>query len=133
MHPLNAYKKAKPLNFVPVNKHNLKVVSTDPVSDTLVAMMETGAQCWRAVVLVASLVVILSNPSLVVSQEQEMRWQQATDPKALCNDYTRAGFFISRNEKSSNWVIFFESGGVCYSRDNCNRHFFSVEVYILIV
>ena len=78
--------------------------------------------------LATCLVVLLSEASLVASQETDMRWQQAADSRALCNDYTRAGFFISRNENSRDWIIFFESGGVCYSSDTCNRRFFSIEV-----
>ena len=89
--------------------------------------MRIKEQFWRAVILPAC-VLILAQPVLVTSQDQEMRWQRATDPRALCNDYTRAGFFINRNENSSDWVIFFESGGVCYSRDSCNRRFCSLKV-----
>ena len=101
------------------------------VSDTLVIAMNF-AHHWKCVILVTCLAVLLSEPLLVDSQEPDMRWQQAADSRALCNDYTRAGFFISRNQNSRDWIIFFESGGVCYSRDTCNRRFFSVEVLAIL-
>lgn len=58
----------------------------------------------------------------------KMTWEYANDSAALCNDFTRAGYFIRRNNESPNWLIFLESGGLCYSRDSCNRRFFVREV-----
>ncbi len=55
-------------------------------------------------------------------------WRRASDPRALCNDYTQAGFFLNRNTNSSKWIIFLESGSLCYSNDTCNRRFFSESV-----
>ena len=65
-----------------------------------------------------------------------MRWVKAADNTALCNDRTRAGFFISRNRnntdpRSGKWVIFLESGSLCYSNDTCNRRFFNSKVNLL--
>lgn len=61
-------------------------------------------------------------------QENILSWRRATDPKALCNDYTRAGFFLNRNPTSSKWIIFLESGSLCYSNGTCNRRFFDESV-----
>ena len=58
------------------------------------------------------------------TQRDRMTWVPASNPMALCNDFTRAGFFIRRNTASDNWVVFLESGGLCYDRASCNRRFF---------
>ena len=57
-----------------------------------------------------------------------MDWHFSPDSSALCNDFTRAGYFLQRNETSRDWVIFLESGSLCYSNDTCNRRFFLSEV-----
>ena len=58
----------------------------------------------------------------------KMYWKLASDHQAVCNDFTRAGFFIRRNESSDKWIIFLESGSMCYSSETCNRRFFRREV-----
>ena len=58
----------------------------------------------------------------------KMAWVSSTNSTALCNDFTRAGFFIRRNESSRDWVVFLESGGLCYNTDSCNRRFFVRQV-----
>ena len=55
-------------------------------------------------------------------------WMPASNPDAVCNDFTRAGFFIRRNTSSDDWVIYLESGSLCFSNDTCNRRFFRSEV-----
>ena len=59
-----------------------------------------------------------------VALSKEMMWVSASNPSALCNDFTRAGFFIRRNPSSKNWIVFLESGGLCYNATTCNRRFF---------
>ena len=59
---------------------------------------------------------------------KRMIWRQANNESALCNDYTRAGFFIRRNESSNNWIVFLESGGLCYNTGSCNKRFFTRKV-----
>jgi len=61
-----------------------------------------------------------------------MVWQEARDPRALCNDYSRAGFFLRRNSSSERWIIFLESGSLCFSSSTCNRRFFRSEVANII-
>ena len=56
-----------------------------------------------------------------------MKWSVLEDPEAVCNDYSRAGFFIE-NTGSTKWIVFFESGGLCYSAETCNRRFFRSDV-----
>ena len=57
-----------------------------------------------------------------------MSWVSASNAAALCNDYTRAGFFIRQNQSSRDWVVFLESGGLCYNTESCNRRFFVRQV-----
>ena len=51
-------------------------------------------------------------------------------PAALCNDFTRAGFFhrgtthSGTNATDQKWVVFLESGSLCYSNETCNRRYF---------
>ena len=51
-------------------------------------------------------------------------YKNISDPRALCNDFTRAGLFKQTFPASTKWIIFFESGGFCYSADSCNQRFF---------
>ena len=56
-----------------------------------------------------------------------MNWLLVNDSQALCNDYTRAGYFANvRN--TDKWLVFFESGSLCYSNGTCNRRFFQSSV-----
>lgn len=82
------------------------------------------------VTLLLSLVLLLGHCSSSQAQADGDRlfWEEANDPLAVCNDYTRAGFFLRRNTNSNNWVIYLESGSLCFSNDTCNRRFFRSEV-----
>ena len=59
----------------------------------------------------------------------KLLWSRFEDSKALCNDYTHAGYFISSTVNHSlavaenRWVIFVESGGVCSTPDDCNYRY----------
>lgn len=63
------------------------------------------------------------SPSLAALQ-----WHRLKNAEALCNDFSRAGYFVDRNDASSEWIIFLESGGLCYSPDTCNQRFFNSSV-----
>jgi hypothetical protein len=83
-------------------------------------------------VALASLLCGLPAGSLAQDDDREsvqpsMKWIPASDSKALCNDFTQAGFFI-RQATSSNWVVFLESGGLCFNSESCNRRFFTRKV-----
>ena len=84
---------------------------------------------------IAVLTVLLSSQSLpwlsvtvaegaTGKSSEKMMWVPASNSKALCNDFTRAGFFIHRNPTSNDWIVFLEGGGLCYNADSCNRRFF---------
>ena len=91
----------------------------------------------RLTVLLVSLYCTLS---VSVAQESYLQWHEVANETALCNDFTKAGFFLSRNlnfsdPNSAKWVIFLESGSLCFSNDTCNRRFFAdsvSEVYMIV-
>jgi len=76
-------------------------------------------------------VVVLLGCLAGTSTAQDMMWNEANDSRALCNDFTQAGFFLRRNRSSNSWVIFLEGGSLCYSNDTCNRRFFRSDVSTL--
>ena len=54
-----------------------------------------------------------------------MTWKTIDNEEAVCNDFSRAGYYIERSGTDSDkWLVFLESGGLCYSPETCNRRFF---------
>lgn len=57
----------------------------------------------------------------------ELRKIEITDTGAICNDNSRAAFYTDydgeRLPLKSKWIIFFESGGLCTSKADCNRRY----------
>ena len=80
--------------------------------------------------ILLSTVVTQSTPNAASDDDNLMIWHEARDARALCNDYSRAGFFMRRNTSSNKWIIFLESGSLCFSNETCNRRFFRTEVRI---
>ena len=74
-----------------------------------------------ASILCALVVVSILFPPAVWGQ---MRWVNISNPRALCNDFTQAGFFHESYPLSTKWIIILESGGLCFSPKTCNKHFF---------
>ena len=80
-------------------------------------------------ILVTIVLVALVCPSIVQgATSSKLEWYDVSDSSALCNDFTRAGYFIRRKNASDKWIVFLESGGLCYSSETCNRRFFVSEV-----
>jgi len=75
-------------------------------------------------------IVVLLACTGVLTGVQTLSWMRIRNPDALCNDFTPAGYYIRKNDSSSDWVVFLESGGACYSADTCNRRYF---VYMCVV
>ena len=70
------------------------------------------------------LIIVFSGTHLIAT---ELIWTFTNDSTALCNDFTRAGFFhrgTTRNATDQKWVVFLESGSLCYSSETCNRRYF---------
>ena len=89
-----------------------------------------GQLVWLAVVAMASVRVQTGVTAQTEGTQKTitMSWVSASNATALCNDYTRAGFFIRQNHSSRDWVVFLESGGLCYNTESCNRRFFVRQV-----
>ena len=64
------------------------------------------------------------------SKDEPLRWTRTSNAGALCNDFTRAGFFHrnATENGAKKWVVFLESGAVCYSNETCNRRYFNSAV-----
>ena len=60
--------------------------------------------------------------------DAQLTWSTTDNDAALCNDFTRAGFFHRRGtgggDGDQKWVVFLESGSLCYSSETCNRRYF---------
>ena len=79
------------------------------------------------------LVVAVILTSLTAYSEcTALTWSYADDTAALCNDFTQAGFFNRRGRRSASgeekWVVFLESGSLCYSNETCNRRYFQSHI-----
>ena len=84
---------------------------------------------WRPAKMLAKVALLISLISLPVSKgATRLEWFDVSDGSALCNDFTRAGYFLRRQNTPDRWIIFLESGGLCYSNETCNRRFFVTEV-----
>ena len=64
---------------------------------------------------------------------EKMKWIPVSNSSALCNDFTKAGFFIRQNTSSKDWIVFLEGGGLCFDTDSCNRRFFVGQVRFVCV
>lgn len=60
-----------------------------------------------------------------------MEWRNISDARALCNDFSQAGYFVRRASgaaSSHRWLVFLEGGGFCNSAASCNLRYFRDEV-----
>ena len=60
-----------------------------------------------------------------------LNWTFTDSQSALCNDFTRAGFFhrqAGSGGEQQKWVVFLESGSLCYSSETCNRRYFQSHI-----
>ena len=89
---------------------------------TIILMMGLPCLSWLPIV------VGQQEEAPLRSTSAKMMWVSASNSTALCNDFTRAGFFIRRNTASNNWVVFLEGGGLCYNTNTCNKRFFVSKV-----
>ena len=75
--------------------------------------------------------VLLGVLALATGGTVQLTWRLTNNRTAVCNDFTRAGFFhrnvpVSGTEQK--WVIFLESGSLCYSNETCNRRYFQKRI-----
>ncbi|KAL9959097.1 hypothetical protein ACROYT_G036180 [Oculina patagonica] len=57
-----------------------------------------------------------------VKTEDELQKKYISDPEAICNDNSRATFYIAPGSRKK-WIVFFESGGFCASYEDCNERY----------
>ena len=84
-----------------------------------------------AVLAMNTCVTTLLITILVATSSSRLVWQYADDGAALCNDFTRAGFFhrqAGSGGEQQKWVVFLESGSLCYSSETCNRRYFQSHI-----
>ena len=91
-----------------------------PGTGPQLAITECTVEKMIAIVVVAC--------TLMLPLVKTLEWRRISDPDALCNDFTRAGYYIRRNYSSSDWLVFLEGGGVCYSAETCNRRYVATVV-----
>lgn len=57
----------------------------------------------------------------------ELRKFNLRDPEAVCNDNSRAVVYVENfdaiKRSTKKWIIFFESGGLCTSKADCNKRY----------
>ena len=58
----------------------------------------------------------------VKTEDVELRKKYISHPEAICNDNSRATFYIGQGS-SKKWIVFFESGGFCASFEDCNKRY----------
>lgn len=54
-----------------------------------------------------------------------------SDNEAVCNDNSRATFYIGP-KLSNKWIVFFESGGFCASFEECNKRYMNKNSTVLM-
>ena len=52
----------------------------------------------------------------------ELQKKYISNPDAVCNDNSRATFYIGPQLRKK-WIVFFESGGFCASFEDCNKRY----------
>ena len=95
--------------------------------------MEINGFIPRRTLLIFAIVILLSSGVCGILETVEdgpLRWKTVSDDAALCNDFTKAGFFHRNTTKNGagKWIVFLESGAVCYSNETCNRRYFNSAV-----
>jgi len=62
----------------------------------------------------------------------DILWKKyASDTEAVCNDNSRATFYIGP-QSSNKWIVFFESGGFCASFEECNKRYLNENSTVLM-
>ena len=77
------------------------------------------------------LAVIFVSGAFYSGSNAQLTWTLTDDGAALCNDFTRAGFFhrqAGSGGEQQKWVVFLESGSLCYSSETCNRRYFQSHI-----
>ena len=84
---------------------------------------------WMTTLLFAAVLTSVRGTT-ETAENVPLQWRTVSNGAALCNDFTRAGFFHrnATDEGAGKWIVFLESGAVCYSNETCNRRYFQSHV-----
>lgn len=82
---------------------------------------------WKCLLLGGILLQLL----IVVNSLDELQKFSLGNQEAICNDNSRAVIFIGQRS-SKKWIIFFESGGLCTSKADCNRRYLNKNSTVLM-
>ena len=66
--------------------------------------------------------VVLLILHCIVEGDTVLRKMYMSDTEAVCNDNSRATFYI-KSQSTKKWIMFFESGGFCASFEDCNKRY----------
>ena len=78
--------------------------------------MAPGVKCWFLVAAFFFYCISTAKTS------NELQKKYISDPDAICNDNTKATFYI-RRQLEKKWIVFFEGGGFCASFEDCNKRY----------
>lgn len=74
---------------------------------------------------------ILLHSLVVVYSRDELHKISLSNQEAICNDNSRAVIFIGL-QTTKKWIIFFESGGLCTSKADCNQRYLNKNSTVLM-
>ena len=70
--------------------------------------------------------------SIFAESASNTLWKKyISDSEAVCNDNSRATFYIGP-KLSNKWIVFFESGGFCASFEECNKRYINENSTVLM-
>ena len=82
---------------------------------------------WKCLILGGILLQHLA----VVNSLDELQKYYLSNREAICNDNSRAVIFIGL-QTTKKWIIFFESGGLCTSKADCNQRYLNKNSTVLM-
>ena len=82
---------------------------------------------WKCLLLGS----ILLQRLVVVDSVDALRKVYLSNQEAVCNDNSRAVIFIGL-QPTKKWIIFFESGGLCTSKADCNKRYLNKNSTVLM-
>lgn len=97
----------------------------ESVKMTVMTAMYVRSTLLTATGLLCNLFVVLA-----AVESEPLKWQPVSNDSALCNDFTKAGFFHrnATEDGAGKWVVFLESGSLCFSNETCNRRYFQSHI-----
>ena len=74
------------------------------------------------IAVIHGLLLLFAAP-LARSESSTLQWRKLKNNTAVCNDFSRAGYFFNNESEPSKWIVYLESGGLCYSGETCNKRY----------